>query len=329
MKLLLREAGRAGWEQGGRSDSREFQRREWTLGWGQEERGDPQGCSHGIPAEESSGWRLWDQSRSQSRGRLSLFFPWSIPASLDAIKAWSDQTHPDPMESHPSRVRRVRDSPGGADPAPWIPGSRSCRSMAGMPLEFHKDTRSRWQGAARGSALFQLPLPEKFQAWNRWPQLRAKSREAPAVKKKPGKEQIQAFQARIQRLQPRRARGTTSSIPKKAVDRCGCQGVIRNPKENVRLPWQLPGTAPGLPQPSPGTERIRGMEANPSGSAGKGSESWGGGWSSAVFMEFRGLSASLGSQRGIFRRDVDPEHPPLRPPGGKTLPDSRQIPLAA
>lgn len=161
MKLLLREAGRAGREQGGRSDSREFQRREWALGWGQEERGDPQGCSHGIPAEESSGWHLWDQSRSQSRGRLSLFFPWSIPASLDAIKTWSDQTHPDPMESHPSRVRRVRDSPGGADPAPWIPGSRSCRSMAGMPLEFHKDTRSRWH---RGQPEAQLcpssPFPK-------------------------------------------------------------------------------------------------------------------------------------------------------------------------
>lgn len=170
---------------------------------------------------------------------------------------------------------------------PWIPQlPLHGRDASGIP-QGHEVPLA--QGAARGSALSQLPLPEKFQAWNRWPQLRAKSREAPAVKKKPGKEQIQAFQARIQRIQPRRARGTTSSIPKKAVDRCGCQGVIRNPKENVRLPWQLPGTAPGLPQPSPGTERIRGMEANPSGSAGKGSESWGGGVEQRCFYGISGV----------------------------------------
>lgn len=57
--------------------------------------------------------------------------------------------------------------------------------------------------------------------------------------------------------------------------------------------------------------------ASPPPRARSGSVGWrriplepGRGWSSAAFMGFWGLSLSRRSPRGIFQRDVDPEHPP-------------------
>lgn len=83
------------------------------------------------------------------------------------------------------------------------------------------------------------------------------------------------------------------------MDGRGCQGAARNPQENVGLPWRLAGRARG-------TERIRGMEANPSGKARGAAEGMERSWD---FMEFRGFSSE----------DVDPVLP--------TLPDSREIPF--
>lgn len=225
MKLLLREAGRAGREQGGRSDSREFQRREWALGWGQEERGDPQGCSHGIPAEESSGWHLWDQSRSQSRGRLSLFFPWSIPASLDAIKAWSDQTHPDPMESHPSRVRRVRDSPGGADPC----GSLDPAAAAPWPGCLWNSTRTRGPAGTGGSQrLSSVPAPpsRKIPSLESLAAAQGEKQGSSSSKKKAGKRANPGFSSADPADPAPPSKGNNLQHPKKS------RGSVRVPRSH-------------------------------------------------------------------------------------------------
>lgn len=174
----------------------------------------------------------------------------------------SDQTHPNPWNRIPGLSRQSR----ALDPA----------AASGIP-----------QGPAG-------PAPNSRQI----PTLvRMERTEPPAVKfknkKKKNREkkknQIRAFPAdpaplrKGNNLQHPKKLKKNKIIIKKSMDGRGCQGAARNPQENVGLPWRLAGRARG-------TERIRGMEANPSGKARGAAEGMERSWD---FMEFRGFSSRM------------------------------------